>query len=140
MRRARSSRPVPPRAWPHISRPARPSVEPTTGDYHDAIHVKKNTVVLLLHNIFGGFAHGAVRHLRALAARDVADRTEYCEGETRGETAANFVTHHAQRISAAIVTGDARRCLNRIPGLQQLATLAASATAAVGGAARRRRA
>ena len=85
---------------------------------------------------FGGFAHGAVRHLRALAARDIADRTEYCEGET----AANFVTHHAQRISAAIVTGDARRCLNRIPGLQQLAAFAASAAVTVGGATRRRRA
>ena len=97
------------------------------GDYHDAIHTKRTTVVLLLHNIFGGFAPWAVRHLKALAARKIDDRTEY-----ESWAAADFPTYHAQRISAAIITGDARRCLNRIPGLQR------DAMRAIGEAAARR--
>ena len=37
------------------------------GDYHDAIHVKRNTVDLHIHNIFGGFNRGAARALHALS-------------------------------------------------------------------------
>ena len=68
-----------------------------------------------------------MRHLKALAARKIDDRTEY-----ESWAAADFVTYHAQRISAAIITGDARRCLNRIPGLQR------DAMRAIGEAAARR--
>ena len=46
------------------------------GDYHDALHVKRNTILLLVHSIFGGFARGAVSHLRSLAKRPV-DKTEF---------------------------------------------------------------
>ena len=69
-------------------------------------------MVLLLHNLFGGFARGAAKHLRGLAARNV-DRTEY-----ESWAASEFVPYWAQRISAAIVTSDARRCLRRLPGLK----------------------
>ena len=89
------------------------------GDYHDAQHVKRNTVKLRLHNTFGGFAPGAERDLRELAKR-TKDNTPY---ENWG--AADFVTYWAQRISASIVLADARRCLRRLPGLRRRAADAA---------------
>ena len=39
------------------------AVEAHPGTYHDAIHVKRNTVELRLHNIFGGFNKGAAQAL-----------------------------------------------------------------------------
>ena len=83
------------------------------GDYDDAIRNKGNTVLLRLHNLFGGFTAAADKDLRALSNRPI-DRTEY---ESPG---ASFVPHWARRISAAIVTADARRCLRRLPGLRAL--------------------
>ena len=52
------------------------AVEAHPGTYHDAIHVKRNTVELRLHNIFGGFNKGAAQALHALSRRPV-DRTVY---------------------------------------------------------------
>ena len=93
------------------------------GDYHDAQHVKRNTVELRLHNLFGGFAPGSARGLRDLSKRTI-DRTLY---ENRSAT--DFATYWAQRISAAIVLGDARRCLRRFPALRRRAADAAQRTA-----------
>ena len=78
------------------------------GAYHDAIHVKRNTVDLRLHNLFGGFGPGAAKALHMLSRRPV-DRTDY---ESR--TAAKFKPYWGQRISAAIVIADAKRCLKRV--------------------------
>ena len=94
------------------------------GDYHDALHVKRNTVILLVHSIFGGFARGAVSHLRSLAKRPV-NKTEY-----EGTRVTDFVPHWSQRISAALVTADARRCQRRLPGLRTRAIDAARQRAA----------
>ena len=88
------------------------SVKEHRGDYHDAIHTKRNTVHLRVHNTFGGFNPGAVHGLLELSKRTL-DRTEYVTW-----AAADFVPYWAQRISAEIVTADARRCLERLPGLR----------------------
>ena len=67
---------------------------------------------LRLHNIFSGFAPQADKDLHNLAKRGI-DRTEYASW-----SASSFVPYWAQRISAAIVTADARRCLRRLPALR----------------------
>ena len=94
------------------------------GAYHDAIYARRNTVVLFIVNHFGGIAREAALHLhtlRAAAKHPTADRTEYVDGGP-----ASWMVHHASRISIAVVTADARRCLTR---LRSLRTLAASAAA-----------
>jgi hypothetical protein len=45
------------------------------GAYHDEIHVKRNTVDLRLHNLFGGFGPGAAKALHMLSRRPI-DRTD----------------------------------------------------------------
>ena len=95
------------------------SVKAHSGDYDDAIRNKRNTVALRIHNHFGGFAPGAAKDLRGLAKRPI-DRTNY-----ESWRATHFVKYWAQRISAAIVTADARRCLRRLPGLRALVRSAA---------------
>ena len=82
------------------------------GDYHDAIHTKRNTVDLRIHNTFGGFNRGAARALHALSKR-TTDRTEY-----EGWAAPEFKPHWGQRISAAIVMADAKRCHHALSGLR----------------------
>ena len=77
--------------------------------------MKRNSVKPLVHNTFGGFNRGAVTHLHDLAKRSI-DCTAY-----ESWTAPSFVPYWAQRISAAIVTADARRCLRRLPGLRRRA-------------------
>ena len=80
------------------------------GAYHDAIHVKRNTRVdLRVHNLFGGFGPGAAKALYMLSRRPV-DRTDY-----ENWAAVKFKPYWGgQRISAAIVTADAKRCLKRV--------------------------
>ena len=80
------------------------------GDYHDAIHVKRNTVDLRIHNLFGGFNRSAARALHALSTR-TTDRTEY-----ESWSASKFKPYWGQRISAAIVMTDAKRCLHTLTG------------------------
>ena len=87
------------------------------GEYHDAITNKRNTVVLTLHNLWGGFAPGATQRLRDLEARTArVDRTAY-----ESWAAMSYGTYWSQRISASIVVADARRCLRRLPGLARAA-------------------
>ena len=86
------------------------------GAYNDAENVKHNTVHLRLHNVFSGFAPQADKDLHNLAKRGI-DRTEY-----ESWSASSFVPYWAQRISAAIVTADARRCLRRLPALRGVVT------------------
>ena len=95
------------------------------GAYADAIDNKGNTVVLFLLNVFGGFAPGAVAHLYDLSRRALKlDRTPYEIWSAR-----DFVPYYTQRISAAVVSADARRCLRRLPGLQAQARDAAARAA-----------
>jgi hypothetical protein len=51
------------------------------GDYHDAIHAKRNTIDRRIHNTFGGFNRSAARALHALSKR-ATDRTEYKRSRT----------------------------------------------------------
>ena len=93
------------------------AVKARRGEYHDAITNKRNTVVLTLHNLWGGFAPGAVERLHALDARSArTDRTAY-----ENWAAMSYGTYWSQRISASIVAADARRCLRRLPGLARAA-------------------
>ena len=89
------------------------------GDYHDALHAKRNSVLLLLHNNFGGFAPGAVKRMHDLSKRSI-DRTQY-----ESWTAREYKPYWSQRISGEIVTADSRRCLRRLPGLRRSAMDAA---------------
>ena len=97
------------------------AVEAHPGTYHDAIHVKRNTVELRLHNIFGGFNKGAAQALHALSRRPV-DRTVY-----ENWAAAQYKPYWGQRISAAIVMADAKRCLHRLACMRAEARNAAAA-------------
>ena len=118
------------RAWDHGT--GEGTVKQRKGTYHDAIHVKLNTVVLFLVNLFGGLAPGAVTHLRDLSRRPV-DRTEYelelydkyvPDGTARHRSNDKYVQYWARRLSSAAVMADARRCLKRLPGLTNQARAA----------------
>ena len=107
-------------------------VKPHRGAYHDAIHVKRNQLVLFLVSLFGGLAPGAVAHMYTLKARAAAqDTTPYTRLGER-----DYLQYWTQRLSAAIVTADARRCLRRLKSLQALANRAAAKRAAARHAAR----
>ena len=74
------------------------------------LHVKHHELDLTIHEIFGGFNVGAVKRIYYLSKRaEKYDTTVYTSW-----TATKFVPHYAQLISSAIVTGDARRCLDVI--------------------------
>ena len=96
------------RAWDHAV--GKGKVREHQGQYHDALHVKRNMVALILLETFGGFSRPAVKHLRWLKARAARrDLTEYESWRAKG-----FMVYWTQRISAAVVTGDARRALNAL--------------------------
>ena len=89
----------------------------------------RNTLVLTLHNLWGGIAPGGVAHLYALSQRArTLDRTVYSGPRARAGSAC-FTPHYGERLSAAAVTGDARRCLRRLPGIRQQAASAAQRAA-----------
>ena len=73
-----------------------------TGYYTDAIKNKKNTVVALIAENFGGFTPAVTALLRRLAKRSCADTTSY-DGENSTH---DFYGHHAAAISLAIVTSE----------------------------------
>jgi hypothetical protein len=100
------------RAGPHAWNPATGTgrVDAHDGDYHDALANKRSTVVLFLVELSGALSPPAKRHLRWLAARAKRrDRTQY-----ESWAAATFMSYWLQRISAAIVGGDARRAFTAI--------------------------
>ena len=118
------------RVWDPASGTGR--VRPHRGVYHDAIHIKRNEFVLFLVSLFGGLAPGAVAHMYTLKARAAAqDTTPYLRHGER-----DYLQYWTQRLSAAIVTADARRCLRRLKSLQALANRAAAKRAAARHAAR----
>ena len=82
-------------------------------DYHDALHVKLNTVVTFLVEIFGGFSRPAARHLDWLAARAKRRDTTVYESWA----APSFLSHWVQRLSIALAGGDARRALTALERL-----------------------
>ena len=85
--------------------------------------------LVVLVNLFGGLAPGAVKHLRDLSRRPV-DRTEYeldiydtyvPDGTARHRSNDKYVQYWARRLSSAAVMADARRCLKRVPDLNNRA-------------------
>ena len=78
-------------------------VEPHRGLYDDAIRVKRNEFELCVHESFGGgFSPPAVKALYRHAKKaKVHDRTYYT-----GRVHKNFIPHHTQRISLAVVKGE----------------------------------
>lgn len=81
-------------------------VKARKGKYHDALHVKKNIVCLLIHDPNGGgfnnVAAVKIRRLGRQARRTGVDRTKYA-----GRRQISFVTHHTQQITAGIVRNEA---------------------------------
>ena len=80
------------------------------GDYHDALTVKKNTVVALIASPSGGVTrhtHGTLVRWSKEAAQG-RDATVYGLYETKGA----FYTHHAAAISMAAVRRESE-ALNR---------------------------
>ena len=75
------------------------------GAYHDAIFIKKNAAVLLLHeNLGGGFSPPAANKIRRLGrkARSGIDRTPY-----KGDRKISFVSYHTRSISMNIARAEA---------------------------------
>ena len=78
------------------------------GYYADAIKNKKNTVIALIAENFGGVTQTVTALLRRLDKRSCADTTRYGEYSTH-----DFYGHHAAAISLAIVTGEAEAIVRR---------------------------
>ena len=77
-------------------------VDARVGYYADAIHKKKNTVVMILANPFGGMHSTLAGLLSHLDKKKGVDYTHYGENSTK-----SFYTHHMNAISVACVTGEA---------------------------------
>ena len=98
------------------------------GQYHDALYVKRKTVVCFVMEIFGGIAPASANHLRRLAKEAEMpvrrDGTEYTSW-----TARSFYTHYAQRLSCAAVAEDAKIINRGARSLRQRATRMQGASA-----------
>ena len=112
------------RPWDHSAGTG--AVKRHEGSYDDALHVKRNDVVLFLVSLFGGLAPHAADHIRALSRRSI-DRTEYewdiyneyiPDRSKRHRTKDRYVSYWTRRLSSAAVMAGARRCIKRLPGLR----------------------
>ena len=73
-------------------------------------------MVLFLVSLWGGLAPDAVGYMRGLRTRavKVVDRTAYTRQELRGaKPGSRYLSHWCERLSAAVVMADARRCIKR---------------------------
>ena len=113
-------------AWDHSTGSG--SAAAVRGKYHDALHVKHNTLHLALANHLGGLAPGSLmllKHLERRARDSHVDRTEYA---SPADT--SFTVHWGRRIANAVVQGDADRSLRRLRTLRTQAFNAARQRAA----------
>ena len=78
-------------------------VSAVKGLYHDCIHVKGNTLLLLISEIFGGVNGRAIRWLTRLAhrSRECSDAAYF----DRAGRVVSFFHHHACAISRAAAVG-----------------------------------
>lgn len=105
--------------------PARWMRHESPGDYADA-HARRKSVVLFLMETSGGFSPPAKAHIRWLQSRSKRiDRTPYTgwEPATRKGARRPFVQHWTQRLSTAMIIGDARRGLNALSSMAALLRL-----------------
>ena len=113
-------------------RPSDPPFDPATGkgrvtrhrgDFHDALCVKKNRVVLWYVENSGAIAGGTMAHMRKLdraSKRGAGSRDNTKYGRSR-LSAKSFLQHHTQRISLAAVTEEADHILHNVNVLKSLA-------------------
>ena len=99
-------------------------LRPERGDYHDALHVKRNSVIAIITEPSGGIAPQGYAHLKMLARTSRLpggrDGTRY--GLSRSSPR-SYLTHHMQRISAGIVRANARNILAQVVGVKQRAAV-----------------
>ena len=102
------------RDWDHSTGTG--AVDAHDGDYDDAQRRKRNHVVLFLIEASSALSPPAYRHVRWLKARSKRrDTTEYEGWATRAKADSQpFVQHWTQRLSAAVIRGDARRAHNAL--------------------------
>ena len=85
------------------------------GDYHDALHNKRSTVIVNLVEATGGLSPPSAgrlwRQARRAGVKGARDGTRY---GTLRISPKSFVVHHTQRISKAAVIGDARNIKEQI--------------------------
>ena len=76
------------------------------GLYHDCIHVKRNTLLLLISEVYGGINGRGQRFLTRLAhtAGSASDAVYY----DRAGRMVSFYVHHSRKISCAAAVGHAR--------------------------------
>jgi hypothetical protein len=91
-------------------------VKAREGTYHDAIHVKKSRVSLMLVEATGAISPRSLTvvgyHSRRARGARGRDSTKY--GKSRASTT-NYYIHHVQRISMAAAIGEAAG-IHRTPG------------------------
>ena len=88
------------------------------GDYTAAC-AKGHTVVLHLHEVYGGLHRGGVRHLRHLSRLSrTRDATAY--DDPPGGLRLSYLEHWGRSLSAAAALGDAFRVVNRVRRLPEL--------------------
>ena len=100
-------------------------VKARKGDYDDAQHVKKNQVVPMVVETFGGIARRAARQLRFCARRAAdmkrgRDSTRYSKSHPR----TSYLAHHTRAISGAAVFADAKHIDFSIATLKRKAHMA----------------
>ena len=81
-------------------------------DYYDAIHVKNNRVYLWVVECFGGVSPAGLAELRCMGRLPSTTR----DGTRYGSNPSSpccYLTHHVQRISAAVVVSDATHILEQ---------------------------
>ena len=94
------------------------------GDYYDALYNKRNTVVLFMVSLFGGLSAQALRYMTTLRTRAKTRRRDTTDYVLGGPP--RWMAHWTQRLSAAVVMGDAERALARADDLRQHAAPAAA--------------
>ena len=92
-------------------------VAPVSGQYYDAIHVKKTRVVPMIVEAQGGITPHALAHIGYLSRRakgkGARDSTKY--GRSHTSTKSYFV-HHCQRLSLAAKQFNAKAILKSLAG------------------------
>ena len=87
--------------------------------YHDAIHVKGNTFLLLISEVFGGVNGRSIRFLTRLAhsARSASDSVHF----DRAGRPVSFFSHYACALSSAAAVGHGRVIQKHAEGLRSQA-------------------
>ena len=96
------------------------------GIYYDALFIKKNKLEMLIHETSGGFSPPCVARIKRFGrkARTSGDRTHYPTRRSRHQL--SYVQFHTQRISSAIVKGEAEGIMTQLTRFNRVAPQAAA--------------